>query len=346
MALMNEVFKEIRNRVKPPQWASWQTLLFLSIFSALVAALTTSPQPQIAQRIISSFGWLFLVLAVWWFTYEPNVKKKLTFFNLFIGPWIVGALICIWFFGTIEGRTVPTQAAFISWPPISSIIWAAPKFVKSDSKTKSPIYSNPNKGHRQDIILVLLANLILSCWFQFSFQVNNWLAQYPSLRADDLSRSAFVWRPEQVDKATALSRGADMLNLAAQGVRDELEGKPWSQVERWLEQLDQQLPRLQQQVRAGLPRVAEADLWKLDTRVLSDAYDLQLRAVWTGPTSRPGGYELTRTCRISQARRQGPSTQFNFNDPSAPPATAPTRPKVVGTVQCAPIDQPRPIEQR
>lgn len=344
MPLINEVFKEVRNRVKPPQWASWQTLLGLSVFSALVAALTTSPPPQIAQRIISSFGWLFLVLAVWWFVYEPNVKKKLTFFNLFLGPWIVGALICIWFFGTIEGRTIPTQAAFISWPPISSLIWAAPKFVKSDSKTKSPIYSNPSKAHRQDIILVLLANLVISCWFQFYFRVNDWMVQYPSLRADDLSRSAFVWRPQQFDKATALSRGADMLNIAAQEVRNELEGKPWSEVERWLEQLDQEIPQLNQQVRGQLPQVAESKLWDLDGRVISDAYDLQLRAVWTGPTSRPGGYELTRTCRISQARRQGPPAEFNFNSP-APPATAPVRPRIVGTVQCGAIDQPRQIQQ-
>ncbi|MCU0550808.1 MAG: DUF5357 domain-containing protein [Leptolyngbya sp. Prado105] len=344
MALINDAFKEVRKLMQPPQWASWQTLIFLSIFSALVAALTTSPQPQIAQRIISSFGWLFLVLGVWWFIYEPTVKKKLTFFNLFLGPWLVGALVCVWFFGTIEGRTVPTQAAFISWPPISSIIWACPKFVKSDPKTKSPIYTNPKKDHRQDIILVLLSNLVLSCWFQFYFQINTWMAQYPSLRADDLSRSAFVWRPAQFDKAAALSRGADMLNIAAQEVRSQLEGKPWSEVERWLEQLDQNRPALQQQVRSQLPRVAEADLWNLETQVTSAAYDLQLRAIWTGPTSRSGGYELSRTCRISQSRRQGPPTQFNFNN-NAPAATAPTTPRLVGTVQCGTITQPQQIKQ-
>lgn len=344
MAFITDIVKEIRKLLQPPQWASWQTLIFLSIFSAVVAALTTSPAPQIAQRIISSFGWLFLVLGVWWFVYEPNVKKKLTFFNLFLGPWIVGALICIWFFGTIEGRTIPTQAAFISWPPISSIVWAAPKFVKSDPKTKSPIYTNPTKGHRQDIILLMLSNLVLSCWFQFYFQINTWMTQYPSLRADNLSRSAFVWRPQEFDKAAALSRGADILNLAAQRVRSDLEGKPWSEVERWLEQLDRQVPELQQQVKSQLPKVAEAELWNLNANVISDAYDLQLRATWTGPTSRRGGYELSRICRIAQARRQGPATQFNF-DNASPPATAPTTPKLVGTVQCGAITQPKQIEQ-
>lgn len=170
------------------------------------------------------------------------------------------------------------------------------------------------------------------------------MAQYPSLRSDDLSRSAFVWRPQQVDKATTLSRGADVLNLAAQSVREDLEGRPWPEIERWLEQLDRRMLTLQQRVRSRLPREADADLWQLRGTVISDAYDLQLRAVWTTtPLSRSGGYELTRTCRIAQARSQDPAAQFNFNSP-APPATAPVRPRLVGTVQCGAISQPKQIE--
>lgn len=342
--MMYQVFKQVRDRIRPPQWASWQTLLALSIFSAVVAGLTTSPPPQIAQRIISSFGWVFLILGVWWFTYEPNVKKKLTFFNLFLGPWIVGALICVYLFGTIEGRTVPTQAAFISWPPISSIVWATPKFVKSDPKTKSPVYTNPKKSDRQDIILVLLANLVLSCWFQLYFQLQYWMANDPTLAGGDLSRSAFVWRPQRFDRRAALSRGEELLNVASQNVRSQLEGQPWPQVERWLEQLDQQVPRLRQDVRAQVPQTSENDLWNLNAKVISNAYDLQLQADWSGTTARAGGYQMTRTCRITQGRKSGPPAQFNFSSP-APPATAPTRPRFVGLVQCRPIEQPSDIVQ-
>ncbi|MBE9011087.1 DUF5357 family protein [Pseudanabaenaceae cyanobacterium LEGE 13415] len=343
MLWMNQVFKQIRDRVKPPQWASWQTLLFLSIFSVVVAALTTSPQPQIAQRIISSFGWVFLILSVWWFVYEPEVKKKLTVYDLFLGPWIVGALVCVYLFGTIEGRTIPTQTAFISWPPISSLIWASPKFVKSDPSTKSPVYSNPDKGKRQDIILVLLANLVISSWFQFYFQTQDWIAQNPELQAEDFSRSSFVWQPQRYDREEVLSRGADVLNVAAQKVRTELEGKPWGQVERWLTQLDQQVPRLQQQVREELPRSPETERWTLNGQVTSAAYDLQLQALWSRQKARREGYELTRTCRITQAKKPGSTQEFNFRE-SAPPATAPPRPQIVGTVQCGAIDPPRRIE--
>lgn len=333
--------------MQPPQAASWQTLIFLSIFSALVAALTTSPPPQIAQRIVSSFGWIFLILGVWWFTYEKEVKNKLTVYGLFIGPWIVGALICIYLFGTVEGRPIPTETAFISWPPISSLIWASPKFVESDKRTKSPVYSNPNAAKRQDIILVVLANLIISGWFQFYFQIGSWLsdAQYPNLRAEDFTRSAFVWRPQRYDPSAAISSGNDILDMAADRVKVQLEGKPWSEVERWLLQLDEQVPKLRQEVQDRLPKAAENDLWNLDAQVLSDAYDMQLRAIWRGPTSRPTGYELTRTCRISQGRKMGPPQQFQFNSP-APPATAPARPRFVATVQCGAIERPKPIQTR
>jgi drug/metabolite transporter superfamily protein YnfA len=344
---MNEIFRQIRKQMQPPQAASWQTLIFLSIFSVLVASLTTQEPPQIAQRIVSSFGWIFLILGVWWFIYEKEVKSKLTVYGLFIGPWIVGALICVYLFGTIEGRPIPTETAFISWAPISTIVWAIPKFISSDKKTKSPVYANPNAAKRQDIILVLLANLMMSCWFQFYFQLGDWMSdsQYPSLRTDDFTRSAFVWRPQRFDRSAALSSGNEILTVAAAQVKDRLEGKPWSEVERWLLQLDDEMPSLRQEVRDRLPKAAENDLWNLDAQVLSDAYNLQLRAVWRGPSSRAGGYQLTRTCRVSQGRKMGPPQQFQFNAP-APPATAPARARFVGTVQCKPIEQPKPIQPR
>lgn len=342
MLWVNQVFKQVRDRVKLPQWASWQTLLFLSIFSVIMAALTTPATPQIAQRIISSFGWLFLILSVWWFVYEPPVKKKLTFY-IFLGPWIVGALICVYLFGTIEGRAVPTQTALFSWPPISALIWSSPKFIKSDPNTKSPIYTNPTKAHRQDIILVILANLIISCWFQFSFQIQDWIAKNPSLQAEDFSRSGFVWQPQRFDRDTALSRGADVLNAAAQSVRTELEGKPWGQVERWLTDLDLQVPRLREQVKAQLPRSSQPDLWKLNAEVTSAVYDLKLQALWQRPNARQASYELTRTCRIAPVRRERPAPEFRFNDSNVP-AIAQARVQEVGTVQCGAISAPKQIQ--
>ncbi|NJK52941.1 MAG: DUF5357 domain-containing protein, partial [Leptolyngbyaceae cyanobacterium SU_3_3] len=52
--------------MQPPDWASWQTLVALSAFSAIVAGMTSYP----VTNIIAFFGWVFLILGVWWFTYE------------------------------------------------------------------------------------------------------------------------------------------------------------------------------------------------------------------------------------------------------------------------------------
>ncbi len=335
---MREVFVQVRDRLKPPQWASWQTLVFLAAFSALIAAMTTQESPQIAQRIISSFGWVFLILGVWWFVYEPEVKKKLTFYSLFTGPWLVGALICVYLFGTWEGRAIPTPTALISWPPISTIVWASPKFVKSDAKTKSPVYTNPNVGARQDIILVLLVNLVVSCWFQFHFLIQNWFEAYPSLRAEDFRRSEFVVSFTDYRQRRDRSRGVDLLNTADQVITEQLQGKQWQEVERWLEQIDQEIPQVRSTVLQRLPNIPESELWTLGAKVVSppnkiDAYDLQLQAVWQGPSSRTKATALTKTCAIRQGRKLGPASQFNFDSP-APPATTGPRTRLIGSVQC------------
>jgi hypothetical protein len=330
--------KQVRDLLKPPQWASWQTLISLAAFSAIVASFTTSDGYQIAQRIISSFGWVFLILGVWWLIYEPEVKKKLTFYTLFLGPWLVGVLICVYLFGTWQGKPIPAPAALVSWPALSTIVWASPKFVKSDPKTKSPVYTNPSKEKRQDIVLVLLVNLLISCWLQFHFTVQNWFELYPSLKAEDFRRSEFVNAFTDPKQRQELSRGVDLLKAAENGVKEQLEGKDWSVVERWLEQLqDVQLSPLRSTVQSRLPDIPESRLWTLNASTLPanrpDAYDLRLEAAWGGPSSRRTGTKLSKTCAIRQTRKLGPPAQFNFDSP-APPAQSKPRPRIIATVQC------------
>ena len=78
---MITIFDQIRKRLQAPSWASWQTFVSLSVFSVIVAGMTNPP----IQAIIANFGWVFLVIGVWWFTYDETVKKKLTFNGLFTG---------------------------------------------------------------------------------------------------------------------------------------------------------------------------------------------------------------------------------------------------------------------
>lgn len=330
-------FQQVRDRMKPPQWASWQTFILLSIFSAIVAALTNAP----VQSIIASIGWVFLIIGVWWFTYEEPVKKKLTFNGLFLGPWITGALVSIWIFGSWQGR--PTPASFISWPVISAIIWSTPRFVKTDPKTVTPVYTLPTPAGRQDIVLLLLSNLIISCWFQLYFLTQDWLGAYPSLRADDFSRSAFVVELQPQNQTA--SRGVEVLDIAEQSLKARLEGKPWAEVERWLEDLNQEMPALAAEVQQKLPQFTENELWDLDGRVTSDRYTLELQAIWQGPSARSRGYYIAKSCQIIQGRKVGPPAQLNFGS-SAPPAVSAPVSRSVGVIKCEAPTEPQAISQQ
>ena len=329
---MITIFDQIRKNLQAPGWASWQTLICLSVFSVIVASLTNPP----IQTIIANFGWLFLVTSVWWFTYEDAVKKKLTFGGLFTGPWIVGAIICLWLFGSWNGT--PTPASFISWPPVSALLWAVPRFIKADPKKKTPTYAVPAPAVRQDIILMLLSNLVISCWFQLHFLLQNWLIDYPTIRSDDFKRSAFVvelYAEKQPDV-----KGINLLDAAEQSLKTRLEGKPWAEVERWLspEQLNQEMPKLAADAQTKMTRRSENNLWDLRGRVLPDTqYVLELQAIWQGPSAKTAGYYVTKACQINQGYKAGPPADFEVSSSGA------TRSPKIGTVKCAASSKPQPI---
>lgn len=328
---MITIFDQIRKRLQAPGWASWQTFISLSVFSVIVAGLTNPP----IQVIIANFGWLFLVIGIWWFTYDPIVKKKLTFNGLFTGPWIIGAIVCLWLLGNWDGA--PTPASFISWPPISALLWSIPRFIKGDPVKKTPAYDIPKPDARQDIVLMLLCNLVISCWLQLHFLLQDWLIAYPTIRSDDFSHSAFV--VELYPESRSNTGGIALLNAAEQSLKTQLEGKPWADVERWLspEQLNQEIPRLAADAQKQMPRSSENDLWDLRGRVLPDSqYTLELQAIWQGPSARTGGYYLTKACQITQGRKLGPPAEVDSRSP------APSAPRL-GTIKCEAPSQPRPI---
>lgn len=325
-------FDQIRKRLQAPGWASWQTFLGLSLFSVIVAGFTNPP----IQTIIANFGWLFLVIGIWWFTYAPGVKKKLTFNGLFTGPWIIGAIISLWLFGSWNGA--PTPATFISWPPVSALIWSIPRFIKTKPDEKTPTYTVPNPAARQDIVLMLLSNLVISCWFQLHFLLQDWLIEFPTIRGDDFSRSAFVvelYPPSQPN-----SGGINLLDAAEKSLKNELEGKPWGEVERWLspEQLNQEIPQLAASAQKQMPRSSENNLWDLRGRVLPDSqYTLELQAIWEGPSARSGGYYITKACQITQGRKAIPPVVESEATASNPSGFR------VAAVKCEAPSQPRPI---
>jgi hypothetical protein len=52
-----------------------------------------------------------------------------------------------------------------------------------------------------------------------------------------------------------------------------------------------------------LAKYEEKKLWRVEPRVFNiktDGYRLDLLSIWVGPTSRPKGYYLQKSCRIRQ----------------------------------------------
>ncbi len=266
VSTIRDVFSAIVKVLSPPKdklgkvkWDSWQTLIWISAYSWFVSMM---PQEPVIQSFIASVGWLFLIPGVHWFVHEEklkvfsnlevNVKKGLTFNNFFFGPWITGALVCIFLFGGLVDS--PSSVGLICWPPISAVIALAPKFIKASPA--GPKYTLPEKpSDRQDVAIVMLSNLILSCWFQLYFSTQNWIQNYPSMLSSDLSRSSFLVKLNAKDRPS--SRGVMILNEAGDIVTNELTGQSWSMVERWLLDVDQQMKLIQSTVVDQLPAAEE-----------------------------------------------------------------------------------------
>lgn len=353
---INKILTVLKKLFVPKESASWQTFIGLSILSWITSYLIILPledairrifpnladfvgeasySSPIVEEVVSSLGWIFLIIGVWWFTYVDDkdlpVKKNLSPGGIFIGPWITGALICIFIFGDWEGH--PPALPYILWPIISVIIHSLPKFIKP-----GPAPKLPEPDVRQEVIIAVLFNLVVSCWFQLHFSIQNLAVDYPSLMADNFSRSAFVTSLEP--RVQGASRGVSLLNLAESALRNELEGQRWSEVERWLLQVDQEVIPLEQLVKEQLSPVDENRLWRLRGRVFqgNPDYDLRLFAIWQGPSSAATGYYLTKSCQVTQVRGRAAV----IADPSgiARTPTAQPLPVAVSDINCEPASAP------
>ncbi|HIK15343.1 MAG TPA: DUF5357 family protein [Leptolyngbyaceae cyanobacterium M33_DOE_097] len=289
------VLKSIQD-LFPKTYDSWQALVWFSLYSWLMAALAVDPWVEI---FISSCAWLFLIPGVHWAMYkEKFLKESLTWGGIFIGPWITGALVCTFLFGSLTGRL--TEAAFILWPPISAIIASLPKFVKA-----GPTYGFPDPPVRQDLMILFLVNLLMSCWIQFYFLTQEWLVEYPTLVEQNFQESAFVVRLFDGDgDRRVTSRGSRIIDEAAKVLDRNVTNLTWSETELWLRDLDQRLNVVQTGALDKLPGATENNLWTIQARVLPGTeYDVQLWSVWNGPSTTGIGYYFTKTCQIRKRLR-------------------------------------------
>ncbi|MBD1910601.1 MULTISPECIES: DUF5357 family protein [unclassified Leptolyngbya] len=290
MKELRAAFEALWKQLKPPQAYSWQTLIWLSVFAWLLSILTVT---EVVEEILSWLGWLFLTIGVGWASWGI----KLNFFGWMFrpGPWFTGALACTLLFWR-EGAD-PFPLAVTLWPVVSAAIAIVPRFFPRLT------FTLPDPITRQDMLVLLLVSLVMSCWFRFHFLVQDWLTAYPSLLADDFSNSGFVVSISDELPAED-EQGTLLLGTVATSVEQQLDGRPWRDAERWLFERDQRIVDLQQQALNRLQAAGEGQFWNFQALVppqtRPDEYTLLLRARWLGPSSRLGGYYLEKTCWVRQ----------------------------------------------
>ena len=302
---------QLLKNFKPPKIWSWQTLILASVIVGVAAIVFTTLLPILA--IVSG---ILLVIGVAWYT----TKEPLTIQGISIGSWVTGALICLLLFG-IWGNPALLPVAVVAWPLVSAAIAAIPEFWHEGLKLKTP-----NPGVRQNLTILLLINLLLSCWLLFGVIVQGWLQQYPSIAADELGRSFFV--NKVVFGSDRVPRGALVLNAIESRLKNQIDGKVWPDVERWLLNANNRVDKLSQEVtQKELPRVEEDALWEYgaDVSPRDSGYNLNLLANWRGPGTRAEGYHLRKSCRITLSRRRG---------------VAEGSPVSLSDLQCSPVSQP------
>jgi hypothetical protein len=297
--------RRIQTRLKQIKPFSWETALLLSLLSWSVYALL---QGYYAKKLVSVFAWGFLIIGVDWALLGQKIRIPLVGFQFQPGPWLTGAIAC-WAFFSNDLLIHDFRSALISWPIFSAVFASYPRFIQTGLR-----WQIPDSSGRQDLVLIFLVAGLLSAWFQFHFLIQDLLVAYPNLRADPCAfqSSWFVTQINPVQKRPT-SQGYFVLLAVEQAIRQDLSGKNWIEVQRWLRNIETVQPDLS---RRALDAVyhsqpsREKQLWQITASTAPNPLniDLFLRAHWLGATSFENGYTLNRVCKVQASTTSPPQT--------------------------------------
>ena len=309
--LLRDFGQQVRRRIQQLQnWLnavkpfSWEAVLLLSLFSWFVYLLMNGIY---AKKFISVFAWVFLMVGIDWALLGKQLRIPLIGFKLQYGPWITGMIACLALLSN-SFIIINWRSAVISWPILSAVFAAYPRFVQPGLK-----FGPPGAAGRQDLVLLFLISGLLSSWFQLHFLIQNTLRTYPNLLADSFERSAFVTRMNLVNQPT--TKAYPLLRATEAAVRQALTGKTWIETQRWLSNIKTTEPDLSRQAIQsvyGDQLQREQQLWQITTEAGVNAanratIDLILRVRWLGASSRPGGgYLFRQTCLLSEVVSSSP----------------------------------------
>jgi len=312
---VKKIIDQFQERFKDVQQFSGTTALLLGIFSWLVYLLIREPA---AKELVALTGWFFLIVGTDWVLFKKTVTLQPLGLKITYGPWVTGALLSLAFYSNrFFIQDVPT--ALVIWPLLSGIIAAIPYLLKTGPQIKK--FDDFIPFERQYLVLLALISILLSCWIQFHFLLDNLLQQYPSLLADrQVGKSAFIVRVSP----PPVSKGVSILDTAEAMIREELRrgelmGRSWADGQRLLLNVQTETspirpsnmaPVIAKKVFGNSPGIEEAPLWLYNAQFFPSNIDnapgsqspwygtLLLQAIWRGPSSQPSGYTLDKSCRV------------------------------------------------
>ncbi|MGB3759178.1 MAG: septal junction protein FraD [Rivularia sp. (in: cyanobacteria)] len=302
LAFLFEFLKDAIERIKkffiPPKAYSWQTLIYLSLFSWLMSSLANDGP---IQDIIAFFGWVFLIAGTSWYTTDKPLYIPGTIMP--VGAVITGGIVSVFAFQQDEQLITRT---IIFWPTISALITAVPEFFEgSGTDVKAQL---PELNDRESVIVLIGCCMLLSCWLNLYGVTDSWLNEYPSAKypvyRDNSQRNDLLTVMEPEDRIP--QNGVLILNKLQSGVETALDGKSWSDVELWLKNANSKVSQLGEKIiEINLAQFEEKDFWKteanvenIDPKDYNSGYKLDLYSVWKGPSATKDGYYLRRTCQI------------------------------------------------
>lgn len=257
---LKDSIARIKNFFIPPKAYSWQTLIYLSVFSWLMSSLAGGKSP--VQAIIAFCGWIFLIAGTSWYTTDNPLYIPGTVMP--VGAVITGALVSIFAF-----RELDISRTIVFWPTISAIITVIPEFFEgsgTDVKTQLPKLED-----RQSGIVLVACCMLLSCWINIYIVTDNWLQEYPSAKypidpnqASPRNSLLMVFEPEN----KIPENGVIILSELEKAVQTTLDGKSWSNVELWLKNANRNARELGRKViNIKLEDLEEKEYWQVEANV-------------------------------------------------------------------------------
>ena len=320
-SFFEELFKPVTDLLVPKKAYAWQTLIYLSIFSFITSYFAVDT----IRYLIEYFGWFFLIAGTAWSTTDKPVTIPAT--NMPIGALITSAFVSVFLFSRFfNGNSDIIQpVSVVVWPTLAAVITAIPEFFEgSGTDVKRQL---PKLLVRQQILVLLGVCMMISCWIQFYYVIDDWFDKYPTVRTEveNFGGSKLILHRgetpllniqdgEQRKIQFILPKnGAELLNKLSPKVTQQLNERPWGEVERWLldsvnqGKKDKPIGRLAQQVKQEVLKLSpEKGFWSIEPRVSNTktGYKLDLLAIWNAPSFMSDKYYLQKSCEITPFAKQ------------------------------------------